>query len=128
VTTSELPAPLHLVSDSQLTGAVQKWAHESMRPWILGCDPVPPGTLLIRTAGTWDSLVAVATHHRERLVPLLLLKNPVPLWHTVSAPPDGPVDEGLWPHLRRDILIHNPGLGGFLELLDRTVSEGSERF
>lgn len=122
MSTSQLPAPLLLVSGTDLSRTVQQWARESMRPCTSGPDLAPQGTLLIRTAGTWDSLVAVATHQHAGLVPLLLLKNPVPFWHTSSAPPDGSVGQSSWPRLRRDILIHNPGLGGFVEQLDRTVA------
>lgn len=119
---SALPAKeaaLYLASGPELWSAVKTWAHESLSPVRFSEQAnVLEGTLLIRTGGSWDSILAFADHHDAVLSPLVLLKNPVPLWQrtgVLADLKDGPIPRSLWPKLARVVLIHNPGLGGFLE-------------
>lgn len=117
-----LSRPLRLVTmNEEMAGAVRYWAHVSMRRRRVGSGEGLEGTLLLRTGGRWDSIVAVAETDGMQLTPLLLLKNPVPLWQKPRTLGDGHIDSSTWSRLRRDLLIHNPGLGGFLELLDEAV-------
>lgn len=101
---------------------VQRWVRDSLS--VVEIEPIgiPPGTVLLRTGGPWDSLVGFADCSGRSLTPLMVFKNPVPLWQYAKPPANGEISQTDWPRLRRTLLLHNPGLDGFFTLVDRVVS------
>lgn len=84
---------------------------------------MPDGTVLLRTGGTWDSLLGFVDRSGTVLSPLVVFKNPVPLWQSSLALSGGVIKPGGWSRLRRVVMLHNPGLDGFLRLVDPVVAD-----
>lgn len=106
-----------------MAGVVQDWVRVSLRP--IGAEEfdVPDGTVLLRTGGTWDSLLGFVDRSGTVLSPLVVFKNPVPLWQSSLALSGGVIKPGGWSRLRRVVMLHNPGLDGFLRLVDPVVAD-----
>lgn len=124
MTMTEMSAPLTIGAvRPPVDTCIKSWARTSLRPCSLEDVQVPEGTCLWRSGGEWDSFLAVALARGNALFPLLVFKNPVPLWQSSQSVADGPVTSTMWPRLREDILLHNPGLTGFLVELDRIAGQ-----
>lgn len=110
------------VIEGEMRQIVVAWARGQIHSRASLATPTPNGTLLLRTAGAWDSLVGFGVHRDGSFSPALLFKNPVPLWRYERALHNGRVSTDRWATLRRTILIHNPGLNGVLALLDEVMA------
>lgn len=122
VASPQLPRPLVLMTTTaETTRVIHGWAQRSLRPVRLDTPLGQPASILFRTSGTWNSVVAASGWDGTTLSPIVVFKNSIALWQWPRVPvPDGTVDASQWPWLRRGILIHNPGLDGLLQLLDAT--------
>lgn len=108
-----------VTADEQLRMLVLKWAQGNLV--ISGCstfDALGSRTLFITTPEPWRSIVAVARLTSGVLRPLMVPKNAIALWSLPTPPPEGRLTMNNWVLVRRRFLIHNPGLSGFLDLLD----------
>jgi hypothetical protein len=110
-------------ADDALFTAVRAWARGNLRDVPDRTAGLPHRTLLVATPGPWRSIVAVGQQRNAVLRPMLVLKNAVALWPLRHPPDEGPLPRESWPALRRVMLIHNPGLAGVLDLLDRAGAE-----
>lgn len=116
-----LQPPLHLITASGHLGhIIRDWTRHSLGARTLARrDVLPDGTLLLRTGGVWDCVVACALHCAGWLHPVVVFKNPVALWQcSRESPCDGQVDRADWTWMRRQIMLHNPGLDGLLEQVE----------
>lgn len=110
-----------VTADDEMFAVVRRWAQGNLHD--VPANGGPDGTLLIVTPGPWCSIVAISQRRAAVLRPVLILKNAVALWPLRQPPPDGPLPTTAWAPLRRLVLIHNPGLGGILSLLDHAVMQ-----
>lgn len=119
---TELSAPVVVstVPDA-LAPEVRAWVVRSLGP-IPNAAEMPEGTLLLHTAGTWDSVVAIVAATPSTLAPALVLKNAVPLWQYAWHLDDGPITAERWWMLRRAMMLHNPGIDLALRTIDRLVA------
>jgi hypothetical protein len=127
-----------VAADDELYGLVRQWARGDLResewsaPFREGrastARPACARTLFITTPEPWRCIVAVAQAASGRIRPLLVPKNAIALWSLPNPPEQGKLNADDWPSLRRRFLIHNPGLSGFLNILDTEiqVSQSSE--
>lgn len=116
-----------VTADEELFHTVRAWAHGDLRerawPAVRGSDQ----TLLIATPAPWRTIVAIAQTRGGVLRPMVVLKNAVALWALGQPFDDGPVSVDFWPGLRRQFMIHNPGLEGMLRLIDRAYDRESTK-
>lgn len=102
---------------------MRDWTRHSLGPREVRDATLADGTALLRTGGAWDSVVAIASTAGMRVTPVVVFKNSVALWQCSREPlPDGLMGREDWSWLRRQIMIHNPGLDGLLqEVEDQTM-------
>lgn len=116
-----------VTADHALYEVVRRWTRGDLRD--VSAPELSSGerTLLIATPAPWRSIVAVAQQRSGLLRPMLVVKNAIALWSLTDPPDDGPLLAESWPSLRHRFLIHNPGLSGVLQLLDRTIEPDKQR-
>ena len=113
-----------LYGDIELADVIRDWTSQSLSPRTVPAPDVPGGTVFFRTGGAWDCVVAAAVLAEGRLHPVIVFKNPVALWQCAREPlRDGQLERHDWSWLRRQIMLHNPGLDGLLqEIEDRAAT------
>ena len=123
-----LPSPVSFWTlAEELREAVMNWSRGDGLAGFIPAGLPPNGTLLLRTGSVWDCLIGFCIHRDGHFTPGLLFKNPIPLWRYLPSYDDGIITLQAWSTERRRILIHNPGLGGVLGLLDQAVENSRGR-
>jgi hypothetical protein len=117
-----------VTADEQLSSRIRRWALEgTFRSWRwMDTEPFEGVLLAIATPGPLGFLAAFCEHNGREVTPLLLLKNAVPLYEVPAAIEADRVSQEGWAEIRRSVLLHNPGLGGCLELFEDRFLRFSE--
>lgn len=126
---TQLAGPLRLITVTDEVGRiVRDWTRHSLGPRDVDDPVIADGTVLLRTGGEWDSVVAIAARAGTRLAPIVVFKNSVALWQCSREPlQDGLIECEDWSWLRRQVMIHNPGLDGMLQEVEDQTVPASER-
>ncbi len=91
------------IADEQLSSRVRRWALEgTFRSWRWAATEPFEGVLLaIATPGPLGFLVAFCEQDGREIIPLLLLKNAVPLYEVPAAIEADWVSQEGWVQIRR---------------------------